>query len=113
MENMDRIHYLVEQLNLASDAYYGGLDEVMSNYEWDSMFDELLELESQTGYILPNSPTRHVSQSSIDDSNNKELHEFPALSLAKTKEIDALQKWAGDFDIWISWKLDGLTLVLT
>lgn len=113
MEKIDRIHDLVEQLNAASDAYYGGLDEIMSNYEWDNMFDELLELESQTGYILPNSPTHHVSQSSVGESNNKELHEFPALSLAKTKSINDLQAWAGNFDVWLSWKLDGLTLVLT
>lgn len=113
MWKINRINYLVEHLNIASDAYYGGLEEVMSNYEWDNMFDELLRLEDQTGYILPNSPTRHVSKSSIENGTNKELHEFAALSLAKTKNVNDLQKWAGDFDVWLSWKLDGLTLVLT
>lgn len=113
MEKTNRIQYLVDQLNAASNAYYGGFDEIMSNYEWDTMFDELQNLESQTGYVLPNSPTHHVSQSNIDDNRNKEMHEFPALSLAKTKSIADLQEWASDYDVWVSWKLDGLTLVLT
>lgn len=113
MKQIDRIHYLVEQLNTASDAYYGGLDEVMSNYEWDKLFDELSVLENETGYILPNSPTHRVSQSVTESIGNKESHEFHALSLAKTKNINDLQAWAEDYNIWISWKLDGLTLVLT
>lgn len=113
MNQIDRIHYLVEQLNIASDAYYGGLDEVMSNYEWDKLFDELSVLENETGYILPNSPTHRVSQSVTESFGNKESHEFHALSLAKTKSINDLQAWAENYNIWISWKLDGLTLVLT
>lgn len=113
MHRIDRIHYLVEKLNNASNAYYGGLDEIMSNYEWDSLFDELHKLENETGYILPNSPTSNVSKSDTSDSKNKEAHEFSALSLAKTKSITDLQSWAGNLDVWISWKLDGLTLVLT
>ncbi len=116
MENkIARIAYLVEQLNTASDAYYGGKGEIMSNYEWDVMFDELEELEDETGHILPNSPTHYISRAKEDDdaSNQKEPHEFPALSLAKTKKVEELVSWAEQRDVWVSWKLDGLTLVLT
>ena len=106
---------LVDQLNAASEAYYGGKDEIMSNYEWDAKFDELAKLEAETGIILPDSPTQNVSASSEAENpaGQKEQHEFPALSLAKTKKIEDLQAWAGDRPIWLSWKLDGLTLVLT
>ena len=116
MEKSLRIEELVKKLNTASNVYYGGKDEAISNFEWDAMFDELLALESETGYILPNSPTQTVSNAdAIDAENNgvKEPHEFPALSLAKTKNITELQNWAGDKSIWLTWKLDGLTLVLT
>ena len=116
MEKKERIEYLVKQLNIASDAYYSGKDEIMSNYEWDSMFDELTQLEEETGYILPDSPTQNVSRSKDDDADQsglKEAHEFPALSLAKTKKIDELISWASGRDVWISWKLDGITLVAT
>ncbi len=106
-----RIEVLVEQLNKASAAYYNGQDEIMSNFEWDAMFDELSNLEAETGYILPNSPTHNTGYEST--SGQKELHEYPALSLAKTKRVEDLEKWAEDYPIWLSWKLDGLTLVLT
>lgn len=106
-----RIEELVAKLNKASEAYYNGQEEIMSNYEWDSMFDELSSLEAETGYILPNSPTQNVG---FEESNGeKEQHEFPALSMAKTKNIADLQKWAENRPIWLTWKLDGLTLVLT
>ena len=110
-----RIEELTTLLNAASEAYYGGKDEIMSNYEWDAAFDELSALEEETGYILPNSPTRTVSgaEEGENPSAQKEPHEFPALSLAKTKKVEELQKWAGDRPVWLSWKLDGLTLVLT
>ena len=116
MENMNmnkrlRIEELVSKLNKASEAYYNSQDEIMSNYEWDAMYDELMSLESETGYILSNSPTQNVGYEESNDK--KEQHEFPALSMAKTKQIDALQKWAENRPIWLSWKLDGLTLVLT
>lgn len=106
---------LIDELNAASEAYYGGKDEIMSNYEWDAKFDELAKLEAETGIILPNSPTQNVSASSEAENpaGQKEQHEFPALSLAKTKKVEDLQTWAGDRPIWLSWKLDGLTLVLT
>lgn len=106
-----RIKELVEQLNKASEAYYNGQDEIMSNYEWDAMFDELSALEEETGQVLPNSPTQNTGYEST--SGKKEQHEFAALSLAKTKKIEELVKWAEDYPIWLSWKLDGCTLVLT
>lgn len=102
---------LVKRLNEASDAYYNGRDELMSNYEWDALFDELLALETETGYILPDSPTQNSGYE--ENNGEKEPHEFPALSLAKTKHVTELQKWAENRPIWLSWKLDGLTLVLT
>lgn len=107
-----RIEQLVEQLNKASAAYYNGQDEIMSNYEWDAMFDELVTLEKETGYIMADSPTQNAGFEE-DGSGEKEAHEYPALSLAKTKQISELQDWAGERPIWLSWKLDGLTLVLT
>lgn len=111
-EARKRIEQLVEQLNAASAAYYNGQDERMSNYEWDAMFDELTALEKDTGYILPDSPTQNTGYEE-NGSGQKEAHEFPALSLAKTKQVSELQAWAGERPIWLSWKLDGLTLVLT
>lgn len=108
---MERIKELVEILNHASEAYYNGQDEIMSNYEWDALFDELLALEKETGIILENSPTQNAGYE--ETSGQKEEHEFVALSLAKTKSVEELKEWAGERPIWLSWKLDGLTLVLT
>ncbi len=106
-----RVEELVSKLNEASSAYYNGQEEIMSNYEWDVMYDELTTLEVETGYFLPDSPTQNVG---YEESNGeKEQHEFPALSMAKTKQIADLQKWTDNRPIWLSWKLDGLTLVLT
>ena len=102
---------MVRRLNEASDAYYNGREELMSNYEWDALFDELLALETETGYILPDSPTQNTGYE--ENNGEKEPHEFPALSLAKTKQTAELLKWAEDRPVWLSWKLDGLTLVLT
>lgn len=116
MDKKQRIEELVATLNQASEAYYGGQEESMTNYEWDAMFDELMALEKETGYVLLNSPTHNTSSADQTDgktASNKELHEYPALSLAKTKSIFDLQAWAGSRLIWLSWKLDGLTLVVT
>jgi len=110
-EKTTMMKQLVEQLNNASQAYYNGEAELMSDYEWDSKFDQLKLLEDETGIVLPDSPTNKVSEDSI--SGKKEPHEFPALSLAKTKSVADLEKWASNKPIWISWKLDGLTLVAT
>ena len=101
----------VEKLNLASEAYYNGKGELMTDYEWDALFDQLKSLEDETGVVLPDSPTNKVSEDSI--GGQKEEHEFPALSLAKTKQVGDLTKWADNRPIWMSWKLDGLTLVVT
>ena len=83
---------LVERLNQASLAYYNGEGERMTDYEWDAMFDQLKKLEEETGEILPNSPTNKVSEDQI--AGQKEEHEFAALSLAKTKKVSDLVKWA-------------------
>lgn len=117
MDKKQKIDELVRQLNEASEAYYGGQEEQLSNYDWDALFDKLTVLENETGYIREDSPTHTTSYSSkeLSDSGDgeKEAHEYPALSLAKTKKVEDLQKWAEDRDIWLSWKLDGLTLVVT
>ena len=106
-----RCEELVKQLNEASDAYYNGKEELMSDFEWDTLFDELAQLEQRTGYILPESPTQNTGAE--EAAGEREPHEFPALSLAKTKQVSELLKWAEDKEIWLSWKLDGLTLVAT
>lgn len=110
-EKLLQMKSLVERLNQASDSYYNGKSELMTDYEWDALFDQLKRLEEETGEILPDSPTNRVSEDSI--VGKKEEHEFAALSLAKTKQVSDLVKWAEDRPIWISWKLDGLTLVVT
>ncbi len=113
MEKSDRIKELVEILNKASDAYYNDRDEIMSNYEWDAMYDELSALEAETGIILPDSPTVKTGAEENVGSGTREAHEYPALSLAKSKDVNVIRKWAGDRALWLSWKMDGLTLVLT
>jgi DNA ligase (NAD+) len=113
MEKSDRIKELVEILNKASDAYYNDRDEIMSNYEWDAMYDELSALEAETGIILPDSPTVKTGAEENVGSGAREAHEYPALSLAKSKDVNVIRKWAGDRALWLSWKMDGLTLVLT
>ena len=106
-----RMQQLVSELNKASDAYYNGRSELMTDYEWDQRFDELKQLETETGTTLPDSPTQRVSEDTI--IGQKEEHEFTALSLAKTKQVGEIVKWTEGRPIWISWKLDGLTLVVT
>ena len=115
MDKNIRIDEIVTRLNAASDAYYGGQEEQMTNYEWDALFDELTALEKETGYVRPDSPTQVTSHSGneMDGEGEKEAHEYPALSLAKTKKVAELQDWAGERAIWLSWKLDGSTLVAT
>ena len=101
-EKLLQMKSLVERLNQASDSYYNGKGELMTDYEWDALFDQLKRLEEETGEILPDSPTNRVSEDSI--VGKKEEHEFAALSLAKTKQVSDLVKWAEDRPIWISWK---------
>ena len=110
-DKIQQMREWVEQLNQAADAYYNGQGELLTDYEWDARFDQLKRLEEETGVVLPDSPTNKVSADNI--SGAKEAHEFPALSLAKTKQPIDLAKWAEGRPIWMSWKLDGLTLVVT
>ncbi len=113
MDKIDRIKELVATLNKASEAYYNDRDEIMSNFEWDAMYDELTALEAETGYIDPDSPTVKTGAEENNPTANRETHEYPALSLAKSKDVNVIRKWAGDRALWLSWKMDGLTLVLT
>lgn len=110
-EQLAQMQQWIDKLNQASDAYYNGKGELMTDYEWDALFDQLKLLEDQTGEVLPDSPTNKVSEDTI--AGQREVHEYPALSLAKTKKPEDLVKWAENRTIWISWKLDGLTLVVT
>ncbi len=110
-EEQQRMQQLVRELNEASKAYYNGQAELMTDYEWDARFDELRQLEQMLGTTLPDSPTQKVSEDNL--SGQKEEHEFAALSLAKTKQPQELVKWAEGRPVWLSWKLDGLTLVVT
>lgn len=110
-EKLQRMRELVAKLNDAANAYYNGQNEVMTDFEWDAMFDEVKKLEQETGTVLEDSPTINVSAD--ETAGEKEPHEFPALSLAKTKRPEDLVKWAEGKVIWMSWKLDGLTLVVT
>ena len=84
----------------------------MSNYEYDALYDELVALEQETGIVLANSPTVNVGYEVLSELP-KETHEKPMLSLDKTKEVEGLQSFLGDKDGMLSWKLDGLTVVLT
>lgn len=110
-EKIQEMETLIRALNDASQAYYNGLPEKMTDFEWDAGFDRLKALEEETGMVLPDSPTARVSADEIQ--GQKEAHEFAALSLAKTKNPEELVRWADGKPIWLSWKLDGLTLVAT
>lgn len=107
-----RMKELTEILNRASEAYYNKDTEIMSNFEYDKLYDELSELEKRTGIVLAGSPTVHVGYTAADELP-KERHESPMLSLDKTKDRGALAEWLGDKEGLLSWKLDGLTVVLT
>ncbi len=108
----ERIRELTQLLNKASLAYYAEDREIMSNYEYDRLYDELEALERETGIILSNSPTLHVGYEAVDELP-KERHERPMLSLGKTKSREELAEWLGEQKALLSWKLDGLTVVLT
>ncbi len=103
---------LTKKLNEAGKAYYQEAREIMSNYEYDALYDKLAALERETGTVLAGSPTAHVGYEVLSELP-KERHESPMLSLDKTKERDALASWIGDHRTLLSWKLDGLTIVLT
>lgn len=112
MEQTKRMKELVQRLNQASRAYYQEDREIMSNLEYDRLYDELLELEKQTGTVLANSPTVHVGYEAVDELP-KEAHESPMLSLDKTKDVEVLREFIGNQKCLLSWKMDGLTIVLT
>ncbi len=103
---------LVEKLNEAGRAYYQEASEIMSNREYDVLYDELAELEKELGITLANSPTVNVGYEVLSELP-KERHESPMLSLDKTKEVEELKRFLGDQKALLSWKLDGLTIVLT
>ena len=107
-----RMQELVELLNRAAKAYYQDADEIMSNYEYDALYDELQALEAQTGVTLSSSPTVNVGYEVLSELP-KERHPSPMLSLDKTKDVAGLQAFAGDQKVVMSWKMDGLTIVLT
>ena len=112
MEKSERIKELVELLNKAGRAYYQEAEEIMSNFEYDKLYDELLSLEKETGIVLANSPTVNVGSEVVSELP-KEQHGSPMLSLDKTKEVETLAAFAGERKCLLSWKLDGLTVVLT
>ena len=107
-----RMQELVELLNRAAKAYYQDADEIMSNYEYDALYDELQALEAQTGVTLSSSPTVNVGYEILSELP-KERHPSSMLSLDKTKDVAGLQAFAGDQKVVMSWKMDGLTIVLT
>lgn len=107
-----RIKELVEILNKAAKSYYAEDEEIMSNFEYDRLYDELVSLEEETGIVLTNSPTRNVGYEAVDELP-KERHASPMLSLGKTKSREELRDWLQDKKGLLSWKLDGLTIVLT
>lgn len=111
-EKQIRMKELTEQLNRAAAVYYQGTDEIMSNYEYDRLYDELQALEEETGIILAGSPTRRVGYEVLSELP-KETHRSPMLSLDKTKDVAQLADWLGSQEGLLSWKMDGLTIVLT
>ena len=107
-----RMQELVELLDRAGRAYYQESREIMSNYEYDVLYDELTQLERELQVTLAGSPTIHVGYEVVSELP-KERHESPMLSLDKTKDVGELRAFAGDHDVVMSWKMDGLTIVLT
>ena len=112
MDKKKRIKELVEILNKAAKSYYVDAVEIMPNIEYDKLYDELLELEKETNVVLSNSPTQNVGYE-IAGELPKKAHESPMLSLDKTKSVEDLREWLGDNKALLSWKMDGLTIVLT
>ena len=108
----ERMLELVELLNKASRSYYQDAQEIMSNYEYDRLYDELQNLEKELGITLSNSPTVNVGYEVVSELP-KERHESPMLSLDKTKEVEELKNFVGSQKVLMSWKMDGLTIVLT
>lgn len=110
-KQLERMEELVKVLNHASKEYYANDTEQISNLEYDKLYDELIELEKLTGTVLPDSPTRSVGYQAVDELP-KEAHEKPMLSLGKTKDREELREWLKENPALLSWKLDGLTVVV-
>lgn len=108
----ERMQELIKILNEASKAYYAEDREIMSNFEYDRLYEELEGLEKETGIVLSGSPTVSVGYESVEELP-KERHESPMLSLGKTKSREELKDWLQGKEAILSWKLDGLTVVLT
>ncbi len=111
-DRKDRMRELTAKLNEASRAYYAEDREIISNLEYDALYDELRGLEDETGIVLAGSPTARVGFEAVEELP-KERHERPMLSLDKTKDREALAEWLDGREGLLSWKLDGLTIVLT
>ena len=107
-----RIRELIRTLRAAGRAYYQESREIMSNFEYDKLYDELVSLEKETGIVFANSPTQNVGYEVVS-ALPKERHEKPMLSLNKTKSVEELADWLGGQTGLLSWKMDGLTIVLT
>lgn len=112
MDKIERMKELIPVLQKAGKAYYQEDQEIMSNFEYDKLYDELETLEKETGITLAGSPTVSVGYEALEELP-KEAHETPMLSLDKTKDVEALRAFIGDQKTLLSWKLDGLTIVLT
>ena len=112
MTSLDRMKELIIILQEAAKAYYAEDREIMSNFEYDKLYDELVKLEEETGTTLAGSPTVSVGYEAVEELP-KETHESPMLSLGKTKDREELKQWLKDKEGLLSWKLDGLTVVLT
>ncbi len=112
MDKIERMKELIPVLQEAAKAYYQEDREIMSNFEYDKLYDELENLEKETGVTLAGSPTVSVGYEALDELP-KEAHETPMLSLDKTKDVEALRDFIGDHKTLLSWKMDGLTIVLT
>lgn len=112
MDKKARIKELVEILNRAAKSYYVDAVEIMPNIEYDKLYDELVKLEKETNVVLSNSPTQNVGYDTASELPKK-AHESPMLSLDKTKSVTELEDWLGDNKALLSWKMDGLTIVLT
>ncbi len=111
-KKIGRMHELVAKLEAAGKAYYADAEEIMSNFTYDELYDELVHLEEELNITLPNSPTNKVGFEAVDFLP-KEKHEKPMLSLGKTKERQDIKVWLQDQEGLLSWKMDGLTIVLT
>ena len=111
-DKIQRMKELTALLSKAGKAYYQESREIMSNFEYDRLYDELSALEQETGIILSGSPTQKVGYEVLSELP-KEAHESPMLSLDKTKSVEELKEWLGTQKGLLSWKMDGLTIVLT